>query len=299
MKCQIKSREKVIDDYILGVMPKDEEEVFEEHYFNCDVCFQELQLKEEAVAIIKDEGQSIFAKYLKSKSIKTKKSVHLDIFRLPQILPEKLPAFVFASVLIIITLLGSYYFINKIDSRLEYQFNFDNKLPYDYAQSSMRGESENSGYNVLFNIFNNRYLAGISDYINHDYSSAIASWNKVESIASDLENKTTDRELLLAVRNYYFYLGVSHLAISVSQKNRVSAHVRGTHNAVAIHYLSKADSLSNQYQFKNNDRETYYIGMALGLSGNKEKAFEILRELTTKSIFYEEANELIKRWESE
>ena len=114
-----------------------------------------------------------------------------------------------------------------------------------------------------------------------------------------MENKTTDRELLLAVRDYYFYLGVSHLAISVSQKNRISAHVRRTHNDVAIHYLSKADSLSNQNQFINNDRETYYIGMALGIGGKKEKALEKLTELTTKSIFHEEANELIKKWASE
>jgi hypothetical protein len=298
MKCQIKNREKVIDDYIMGVIAKGKKELFEEHYFNCDVCFHELQLKEEAVSIIKDEGQSIFAKYLRSKTNKESQSAHINIFKLPQIFPERLPALIFASVLTVITLLGSYYVINRINSLPQYQFNFDNKLPHDYAQSSLRGDSENK-YNVLFNIFNNQYLAGISDYINHNYSSAITSWNKVESIASDLENTTTDRKLLLAVRNYYFYLGVSHLAISVSQKNRISAHVRRTHNDVAIHYLSKADSLSNQNQFINNDRETYYIGMALGIGGKKEKALEKLTELTTKSIFHEEANELIKKWASE
>jgi len=298
MKCKNKIKEKVIDDYIMGVMPKEKKEAFEEHYFNCDVCFQALKLKEEAIAIIKDEGVSIFAKYLKSKSDEKRKSAHSRIPKFPQILPERLPAFVFATVVIIMALLGSYHFINNISSVSAYQFNFDNRLPHDYAQSSMRGESENYRNDVLFNIFNNQYLAGISDYINYDYLNAIATWNKVESIALDLENKSTDLELLSTVRNYYFYLGVSHLAISVSQKHRKSVDIRKTHNSVAIHYLSKADSLSNLYQFKNNDREIYYIGIASGLAGNKERAAEKFGELTPKSIYYEKANEQLKSWES-
>ncbi len=295
MKCHIRNRDKVVDDYLMDILPKETKEAFEEHYFNCDECFQELRFKEEAVAIIKVEGASIFAKYLSSKLIKTRKTAKPGLFKLP----KRLPAFVFASVFAVITLLGSYYYFNKFNSAPEYQINFDNNVPLEYPQSSLRGESENFRNDVLFNIFNTPYLTGISEYLNHEYLKAIDYWNKVESIALDLENKTNDRELLLTVRNYYFHLGVSHLAASVSQKYKLKADVRKTHNVAAIHYLLKADSLSIQHHFNNNDREAYFFAMASGLAGNKQKALLILGELTPKSAFYEDANKLISMWKSE
>ncbi|MBN2198304.1 MAG: zf-HC2 domain-containing protein, partial [Candidatus Aminicenantes bacterium] len=40
---------KLIDDYLLNRLGEDEKNRFEEHFFNCRFCFEELKAREEVV----------------------------------------------------------------------------------------------------------------------------------------------------------------------------------------------------------------------------------------------------------
>ena len=60
MKCKIKDRHKLISDYLMGELPDDDAKVFEEHYFQCETCFKELKIAEDAINLIKKEGAEIF-----------------------------------------------------------------------------------------------------------------------------------------------------------------------------------------------------------------------------------------------
>ncbi|MDZ7391613.1 MAG: zf-HC2 domain-containing protein [candidate division KSB1 bacterium] len=64
MKCEIENRDQLIDYYLAGELSPAEREKFEEHCFNCDVCFQELRFRGLCVALIRKEGAGLFADYL-------------------------------------------------------------------------------------------------------------------------------------------------------------------------------------------------------------------------------------------
>lgn len=56
-KCKF---EELIDEYLMNRLDLDQKNKFEEHYFNCRICFTKLQAREELAAIIKANGDSIF-----------------------------------------------------------------------------------------------------------------------------------------------------------------------------------------------------------------------------------------------
>ena len=60
MECKIKNRHKLISDYLMGELLDDDAKIFEEHYFQCEVCFKELKIAEDAISLIKNEGTKIF-----------------------------------------------------------------------------------------------------------------------------------------------------------------------------------------------------------------------------------------------
>ncbi|OQX54120.1 MAG: hypothetical protein B5M54_05875 [Candidatus Aminicenantes bacterium 4484_214] len=52
--------EELIDDYLLGRLSPPEKEAFEEHYFNCSLCFHKLQERDAIISVIKSEGVTLF-----------------------------------------------------------------------------------------------------------------------------------------------------------------------------------------------------------------------------------------------
>jgi hypothetical protein len=76
MACDLADREKKLEDYFSDALSEDEREKFEEHFFNCDVCFQQIKAREEISELIKEEGESLFAGYLeKQHTGRTKENV--------------------------------------------------------------------------------------------------------------------------------------------------------------------------------------------------------------------------------
>ncbi len=67
MKCDLINRESIISRYLLNELSEDENLKFEEHYFKCEECFNELKAAEEALNLIKDEGSTLFQKTRKIK----------------------------------------------------------------------------------------------------------------------------------------------------------------------------------------------------------------------------------------
>lgn len=52
--------EDLIDDYLLSKLPETNRGKFEEHYFNCSLCFEKLVEREELISVIKNKGYMIF-----------------------------------------------------------------------------------------------------------------------------------------------------------------------------------------------------------------------------------------------
>ncbi|HZX10945.1 MAG TPA: zf-HC2 domain-containing protein [Acidobacteriota bacterium] len=56
-KCR---HEDLIDDYLFNRLSTEKKEEFEEHFFNCPRCFEQIKEKNELISVIKDKGDSIF-----------------------------------------------------------------------------------------------------------------------------------------------------------------------------------------------------------------------------------------------
>lgn len=61
MKCTLPQRHEAIADYLTNELSEEQTIDFEEHYLQCDVCFKELRVAEDAMNLIEDEGPSILA----------------------------------------------------------------------------------------------------------------------------------------------------------------------------------------------------------------------------------------------
>jgi hypothetical protein len=59
MKCTLTNRDELIAGYLSGELSEDDLMSFEEHYFQCDVCFKELNAADAAVTVIKQDGASL------------------------------------------------------------------------------------------------------------------------------------------------------------------------------------------------------------------------------------------------
>jgi hypothetical protein len=54
------SYEDLIDDYLFNRLSQEKKEEFEENFFNCPQCFEQIKEKNELISVIKDNADSIF-----------------------------------------------------------------------------------------------------------------------------------------------------------------------------------------------------------------------------------------------
>lgn len=105
MRCNLKNRNQIIEDYLSARLPEAEREAFDEHCFNCDVCFRELRLREVMIETIKKDGAMIFSHQIVTQStrpIDEKKSFLHKIF------PNRArrPAIAFAVFVLLVAISG-------------------------------------------------------------------------------------------------------------------------------------------------------------------------------------------------
>lgn len=87
MNCNIPNRSHVLADYLTGELSEKETAAFEEHYFECRDCFQELRLAEDAVNLIEKEGPEVLA-IPDSWGSRTLKTLAKSFTRKPQVRPR-------------------------------------------------------------------------------------------------------------------------------------------------------------------------------------------------------------------
>lgn len=56
-KCK---HENLIDDYLFNRITEEQKGEFEEHYFNCSTCFEQLEERNQMISVIKTKGDQIF-----------------------------------------------------------------------------------------------------------------------------------------------------------------------------------------------------------------------------------------------
>ena len=210
--------------------------------------------------------------------------------------PVRLPRFAFALLLLIAASTATwlvYENLLKEDPFAEYVY--DDRVPYEYQGSSLRGSSSALQVDSLFQVFVNRFKLAMADYMTRDYTSAIGMLEDLAFTAHAMEATSSQERYVPWLRDYYFYLGVSHLAMSSSRRSKLSAEANEQHGERSIRWLARADSLVSVHALVKGDRENYFLGLAWGLGGRSDLALAQLREVTPESENYEVSRKLIHK----
>ena len=171
-------------------------------------------------------------------------------------------------------------------------FVYDKNVPYEYNTSGFRGSIDLTKDDPQFQTFINQFKLGIADYLVRDYEGTIANLENLEPIVLAWQEKWGAEP----IRDYYFYLGVSHFAVSRSQTRDLDKATRTEHNEKAIGYLAKARTLALNHNLQLLDRDSYFLGMAYGFGGQREMAIEEFKRIAVESLYFEDSQKLIKQW---
>lgn len=178
----------------------------------------------------------------------------------------------------------------------EVQYAFDDHVPYDYDMSGLRGSSSTLPQDSLFQAFSTQFRLGLADYLVRDYESAIATLQNLAPTAEALQAQPDNEKFLPWLRDFYFYLGVSHFALSRSQQHSLGDEGRAQNTNQSIQWLARADSLVTTRYLEGSDRESYFLGLAYGFGGRKSAAVAQLRKIKAESQFYDDSAQLIRQW---
>jgi hypothetical protein len=105
MKCDLENREDLISKYLMNELSDEECLHFEEHYFTCEVCFNELKAAEHALNLVAKEGENAF---VVKKQNKTK--------RIFSFIPQFSTTVKYGIAFAVLALLFILYFALKIET---------------------------------------------------------------------------------------------------------------------------------------------------------------------------------------
>lgn len=297
MKCDYKNREGTIADYLMYRLSDEEATKFQEHFFNCDICFQELQLQRSAVNLIKAEGKTLFEDYLEERDKETFLS-RLRRSQFKKALSFQENRVIFGGVALAIIVLVACLFLFKVESEPELlaTIEYSADVPYAYHPPDMlrRGEGELPD---AVRSFNYGFSIAMLAYKDREYETAIRNLQAIQPQADDLVKTMGNNErALAAVSQYYFYLGLAHLAVTRDKEIDLTQAGERDHLEKAAQCLLKSHELGHTPPFITSDVYSYFLGVTYGFSGKHELAVEQLGQIQQDSPYYEKASVLGKKW---
>lgn len=179
-------------------------------------------------------------------------------------------------------------------------FVYDDDPPFPYSRSGFRGTSVPIGQDPNYIKFHNSFSSAAIVYMELDYENYIRRMANLEPIALDLKTKPLKKEQLDEIRDFYFYYGVAHFALSRSEIHdpRNEQH-KAEHSENAILNLKEAQSVAAANGLAQLDRDTYFLGLAYGFGGQRENAVSQLQQIERGNHRFEEAVKLIEEWSEE
>ena len=186
MRCEEFQNSEIIDEYISGKLSEKERESFARHFFECDLCFEELKFRESLIRVCKEHGDILFAELSDEREVtqRGKLTRLLDKLFSGRFWPTRwvYAAVSLAVIVILISIFSSIFVSNQYDHLV-------NIKPYPYLLAGLR-----SGASEEERLFHE----AMRFYSNEEYGRASQRLEKV--VAMDSENVLAQ-----------FFLGVSFL----------------------------------------------------------------------------------------
>ncbi len=297
-RCLLSHRDEIIDRYVTYELSEEAREAFDEHCFNCDVCFQALKHREEVVQLIKNEGRTIFAEFIAGR----RAGFSLQILIEKMLHPGRLQPveWAFAAIVVLVLVAGGYLmFKSTPQSDLLASIQYDDQVPYAFTPqfgTSLRTPSEAREGGLNLDQFYNRFLAAMAEYRNLNYERAVDLLAPLQPYAQQLLAKAVNDTLIMLTRDYYFYSGASSMALARSHRIQLDAAERQRYLETAIELLSHSIGLIKEHRLPEADRDHYFLGLAYGLAENVDSAVIQLGNVKPESEFYERSQTLLDQW---
>lgn len=303
MKCSIKNRDEIIVRYLNRELSDVEVEAFQEHFFNCDICFEELRFKQDALELIEAEGDKIFAERQVESQQKTRDwNISHTIRNIVQELRTR-PSLSLGLTVIVLLLAAGIYFMTRTANGpdLLASLNYGSAAPYEYSPAeTLRGEEDilrGAEHDpAAWAAFTDRFQKAMLHYRDLDYEAAIRKLARLEPAAGELG----ERDLLAnasarALRDYYFYRGLSHLGLAGDNRIELPRQERQKHLAHALELLAKSREIAQRNALNEPERESYFLGIVHAASGNPENALRELKKVGPDSRFFNQSEEFARR----
>lgn len=179
----------------------------------------------------------------------------------------------------------------------EEHFLFDNSVPIAFqptAVTRLRGLSVRSELRKDFDAFHNQFIEGMLYYEDLEYLQAVRILEPLQGKADQFQKTLTDTLAMSVVRDYYFYTGVTYLAVSRTKIDEVHTSIKKQSLMNAEQFLIKSSELTDRYDLKLVDREKYFLGLVYLLSGDRDSLIKCINQISESSPFYQEGGKLIK-----
>ena len=177
------------------------------------------------------------------------------------------------------------------------QYKYDQVVPYPFGEGAVRGVRSSTSSDSLYRAFDNGFLTAMSMYQRHDYAQTI-QWLSQQNTAIPLLEQHLEVEKNLArIRDFYFYQGVSYLAMGRSRLLAGEQERQARLFDSAAHNLELASHFTSEHNLESPDREAFFLSLAYGFSGDKTAAREQLLLLPKTSAYYPRSRALLKLWQ--
>lgn len=161
-------------------------------------------------------------------------------------------------------------------------------VPYTFYSSGLRDGTSADGQNPDLFGFVYNYKLAMSDYVLGRYENVVLLLADTEKKYIEWINTATDAAQLAWIRDFYFYWGMSYLAIDRHQMNKRDELEQ------AIDRFKTAQSYIETSQSGNASREYYFLGLALALNGEKEGAKSSLNKVSPENRYHQQAQAIIQ-----
>lgn len=300
MKCRLKNRNEIIARYLNRELSDAEVEKFQEHFFNCDTCFEELRFKQDALELIKAEGDAIFAGLQVEPQGSTKDwDIFYTIRNVGKALRRK-PVLGFGLTGIVLLLLATViYFATRTagEANLLASLNYGSRVPYEYSPPALlRGEDDKLRSALTDSTFVDDFQRAMLRYNDLNYEAAIRKLARLEQAAGALEERdslsgTSARVLW----DYYFYRGLSHLGFAGDTRIELPGQEQQKHLAHALDFLTRSREIARRYAPGEPEKASYFLGIVYAASGDRETALRELKTVAPNSPFFRQSGEIARQ----
>lgn len=300
MKCYYENRDEVITQYLTRELSEEEVQKFQDHFFNCDICFRELKFKRDALELIKSQGDKIFAGLrIKPAPVKKGWNIGYTIQNIVQGLRRR-PRLSLSLAGILLLLSGAgLYFMTRTpeETSLLAHLNYGANVPHEYSPAALfRGVDDGWRGELSDSVFVDNFQRAMLHYRDLNYEAAIRKLARLEQAAEELAK----REMLSAasanvLHAYYFYRGLSHLGLAGDSRIKLPVQEQQKHLAHALHFLIQSREIARRYALGKPEKESYFLGIVYAALGDRETALQELKNLAPNSPFFKPGEEIARQ----